>query len=484
MATASGVYSNVRYPFARQPGQCVIVDLSTTYTQDNIEAVCNGITRFSNLLCLMKNGPRRVPHFSILCALTYPEVLLPFIQLNNESHTRIQGAVEELRRLSRETTNHCGASSVKMLEQALREAVNQFHKFKRNDLFFSKLEVTVMCFRPPQTLLALVKTTLTGIDISDIPRVTLFGMAPTGDYPVPDDITLSNDDADLTGILELVSGEVDSVCVEMFLRRLLSDKSTDREHVHLYFNSGLRIKCDLQERVLDPSEFIFSQHFVLSSNADHIKNVQLKAVKPGESVPITQLQIIQQVPSASVCESVLFGHPYVMYNSRCWRMEWNELETNQNRFITFSQYLIDNDVCVVCKNITQQSNKRGRIQLPTALFLIMAAPNPATLLIKSIASGTLLLDCDLPNQQKLELTSLQARAEIINEMSKVERQNTFNPLFVTDVLSASFTNPHNAISTKQPNKTKRSTANQTNKAKAIPLKIKRFLPPRQDRINK
>ena len=42
-----------------------------------------------------------------------------------------------------------------------------------------------------------------------------------------------------------------------------------------------------------------------------------------------------------VCESILFGVPLVVRPTACWKLEWEELETNQQHFTALCKTLQD-----------------------------------------------------------------------------------------------------------------------------------------------
>ena len=47
------------------------------------------------------------------------------------------------------------------------------------------------------------------------------------------------------------------------------------------------------------------------------------------------------VSAEGVCESVLFGLPQVLKPTACWKLDWEDLETNQQLFSALCQHLRD-----------------------------------------------------------------------------------------------------------------------------------------------
>ena len=48
-----------------------------------------------------------------------------------------------------------------------------------------------------------------------------------------------------------------------------------------------------------------------------------------------------------ICESVVYGLPHVVKPTSCWKLEWEELEKNQNLFVGVCSYL-QKEVLILC----------------------------------------------------------------------------------------------------------------------------------------
>lgn len=59
------------------------------------------------------------------------------------------------------------------------------------------------------------------------------------------------------------------------------------------------------------------------------------------AAPVYKLKGVRTVSCNGVCESVLFGTPYIINATYCWKLDWEELENNQLHFQALCHYLRD-----------------------------------------------------------------------------------------------------------------------------------------------
>ncbi len=62
---------------------------------------------------------------------------------------------------------------------------------------------------------------------------------------------------------------------------------------------------------------------------------------PLSSLSVHKLRATALVEAEGVCESVLFGLPQVVKPTACWKLDWEDLEANQQLFCGLCQYLKD-----------------------------------------------------------------------------------------------------------------------------------------------
>ncbi|KAL8206401.1 UNVERIFIED_CONTAM: hypothetical protein K2H54_002282 [Gekko kuhli] len=136
--------------------------------------------------------------------------------------------------------------------------------------------------------------------------------------------------------IDLQAVDDDLVSLETSFKAWLHDCGTDQEHLHLLLPPGtagagpVRVKCDFQERLLDPS--------LLPSAAFHRSPSSMQdATGPfwmaaGHSPAPRRLRAVRALKAEGLCASVLFGLPLVIRPTSCWRLNWDELEANQHSF--------------------------------------------------------------------------------------------------------------------------------------------------------
>lgn len=56
-------------------------------------------------------------------------------------------------------------------------------------------------------------------------------------------------------------------------------------------------------------------------------------------VPLYKLKAVSLVSTDGVCESVLYGDPLIVKPTACWKLDWEELESNQQQFMALCQQL-------------------------------------------------------------------------------------------------------------------------------------------------
>lgn len=66
-----------------------------------------------------------------------------------------------------------------------------------------------------------------------------------------------------------------------------------------------------------------------------------------------KLKAAALVKAEGVCESVLFGLPEVLKPTACWKLDWDDLETNQQLFCALCQHLRDKvEFAVYCRVVS------------------------------------------------------------------------------------------------------------------------------------
>ncbi|XP_075931136.1 meiosis 1 arrest protein [Petromyzon marinus] len=325
----------------------------------------------------------------------------------------------------------------------------------------------------------------------------------------------ATDDGSLSSLIDVQTLEGSTVVLEGFFRSWLHDCETDWEHLHLILPSALSgggimgqkritLKCDIQETILNPPLLPGTTNFTLniegsalkrippmtgkSSSAalvpiHHLKAVStvseegvcesvlyglpliLKAVagfEPSNPCCLAQwlrlckLAILAEVCSTvseeGVCESVLYGLPLILKPTSCWKLDWEELETNRQYFHALSHSLKvrGQQLLASCDSESSGPLRMG----PVRAYYLLLPSGGLSLLIKSIAVAELLLPCDQPLLP--ETPELGALLDIETALSGLEVLHTYNPLHVHSGLSRHHVRPltHGSSGSRAPSGTR------------------------------
>ena len=440
--------NELRFPFSRQPAHCIIVDLTFRLSSESLQEIVTGISNFFSLVCAMSTGSRRVPYFAMFVMTPYSEVVLPFQKIAKSSYTRIESALSDIRKLFTDgTVRTLNKIDRKSLEHCIRDTASQFHKIKQNVSTVTKLELTLMMNRNPEDMKSSIAEALSRVNLTDISHVSGISLVTSLDEGMEgvnsspcimenlDDPTKVNG-LDLNGVLEVTRIDCDFLSIESLMRNWLSDRSIDREHLHILFTKinsekNLLIKCDIRERLIDVTELPHRQCFEISTDiGENFITQAASSTKSARPSLIIVLRAVKRVQSSSICESIVFGKPLLLSSSNCWQMEWDELETNQNHFNALCKSLSDGKEALICENITPSPCRRGvpQIERPRGLFLLMASRSLDSLMLKSISCRELLLSAQIPAQSHWEIVPKSAMDDIERALNFVETEIEFNPL--------------------------------------------------------
>ncbi|XP_013801605.1 meiosis 1 arrest protein isoform X3 [Apteryx mantelli] len=270
---------------SQQPLRILIVDV-TSPSWTNTSSVLS--EALENTLCLACSlaGPCRVPLLSLYVVQNQQECLLPFM-------------ITIL-------TSQSGKEMVKQLEKKLKDV--DLVSLRRLQI----VEVLKRDFLEPE-----------GAEQS-----------MPAEEPGSDDIAILGMDIDVQTVEDNV------ISLEMLFKTWLHDYGTDREQLHLLLPSGgfshaaaaksslMCLKCDLQERLLDPALFSGAADGTMRT-ADMNSLCQMAA---WPATALHKLRVVKALKSEGVCESVLYGLPFIIKPTSCWQLDWDELETNQHSF--------------------------------------------------------------------------------------------------------------------------------------------------------
>ncbi|NXF39496.1 M1AP protein, partial [Nyctibius bracteatus] len=421
----------------QQPSRVLIVDV-TSPSWTNTSSVLS--EALENTLCLACSltGPCRVPLLSLYVVQSQQECLLPFTQVR-ENFARIQACISELRSLPREGCFLLGGHGV---VQAVQDGLQQFKQYSRHTAAGgstnSSVEITILTSQSSKEMVKQLEKKLKDVDLVSLRRIQVIEVLKR-DFLEPEDVEQcmpaeepsSNDIAILGMDIDVQTVEDNVISLEMLFKTWLHDYGTEREHLHLLLPSGglshatapkttlMCLKCDLQERLLNPA--------LLSGTADGtVRAADVNSPCQMAAWPATvlhKLRVVKALKSEGVCESVLYGLPFIIKPTSCWQLDWDELEINQHSFHALCHSLLKRKWMLLAK---REQNTSPNWNITVHSYYVIVPSDSATLLIKAVAIRELLLPSTFP--VLLDEHPEGVHGPIESALNSLEVEVAYNPL--------------------------------------------------------
>ncbi|XP_006151262.1 meiosis 1 arrest protein [Tupaia chinensis] len=438
----TGKGSSIPMELYQQPPRLLIVHIALPSWAGICSNLCEALQNFFSLACSLM-GPSRMSLFSVYVVQNQHECILPFVQVKG-NFARLQACISELRMLQREG---CFRPQDTSLRLAVEDGLQQFKQYCRHvttgaALTYTSMEITVLTSHPGKEVVKQLEEGLKDTDLLRVRRLQVVEITKEileymdSASPVEEP---ANDENSLLGTeIDLQSIDNDVVSMEIFFKAWLHNSGTDQEHIHLLlpsqcFNnvSGLRdntmcLKCDLQERLLSPS--------LLPGTADGFSRMDdpkgdfstLYQMASQPSASRYKLQVIKALKSSGVCESLMYGLPFILRPTSCWQLDWDELETNQQHFHALCHSLMKREWLLLARGEPLSLGHGQRA--PASTFYVIMPSCSLTLLVKAVATRELLLPSPFP---QLSEDPPDDSLRIVESMlDSLELEPTYNPLQV------------------------------------------------------
>ncbi|XP_038649089.1 meiosis 1 arrest protein isoform X4 [Scyliorhinus canicula] len=394
----------------RQPSRILIVDVTPPFWSDICTNLCEALENFFALACSL-GGPPRLPLFSLYVVHNQQECLLPFVQVKG-NFPRLHSCVAELRSMPKEG---CIREKPGSLKHAVEDGLLQFKQYMRHvtvgaSFNSCSVEITVLTSQPGKQVVNQLELGLSETDLVSVRRLQVLHISRCNAVELMDmtwntQSALSGEDnnSDECSILgtdiDLQTVENDTISLDSFFKSWLHNHGTDKEHLHLLLPAVLPssagrtcLKCDVQERLISPA--LLPGPTLLTEKTESLRDYQNtnKATDPG---PLQhKLQVIKALKSDGVCESVFYGLPIIIRPTNCWKLDWDELETNHQSFHALCHTLKKRDWMLLARSEPQVMGPTWSV--PIDSYYIILPSTTMTLLVKPVAVQELLLPCDLP----------------------------------------------------------------------------------------
>ncbi|XP_064005470.1 meiosis 1 arrest protein [Pogoniulus pusillus] len=424
----------------QQPSRILIVDVTSPSWTNTCSVLSEAL---ENTLCLACSltGPCRVPLLSLYLVQNQQECLLPFTQVK-ENFARIQACISELRSLPREGCFLQGAGGV---VQAVQDGLQQFKQYSRHTAAGgstnSYVEITILTGQSSKEMVKQLEKKLKDVDLMSLRRIEVIEVLKR-DFLEPDDVEQcmpaeepSISDFAILGMdIDVQTIEDNVISLEMLFKLWLHDYGTEREHLHLLLPSGgfshasapritlMCLKCDLQERLLDPA--LLSGAVDGSIRATDMTSPGQMAAWPATA--LYKLRVIKALKYEGVCESVLYGLPFIIKPTSCWQLDWDELEINQHSFHALCHSLLERKWMLLARREPQNTSPNWNILVHS--YYVIVPSDSATLLVKAVAVRELLLPSTFPALIGEHAESVSGPIE--RALNSLEVEVAYNPLHV------------------------------------------------------
>ncbi|XP_060043548.1 meiosis 1 arrest protein isoform X2 [Erinaceus europaeus] len=438
LSTATQIY--------QQPPRILIIHITLPSWADICSNLCEALQNFFSLACGLM-GPSRMSLFSLYMVQNQHECILPFVQVKG-NFARLQACISELRMLQREGCFRPQTSSLKM---AVEDGLQQFKQYSRHVttgtvLTYTSPEITILTSQPGKEVVKQLEEGLKDTDLLRVRRLQVVEISKK----VPEDVDSvspveepSNDESSILGTdIDLQTIDNDIISMEIFFKAWLHNSGTDQEHIHLLLplqrfsnSSGGKdnltcLKCDLQERLLSPS--LLPGTADGSLRMDDPKGIfgTLYQLTAQSSACHYKLRVIKALKSSGVCESLTYGLPIILKPTSCWKLDWDELESNQQHFHALCHSLLKREWLLLAKG---ESSKQGHNpREPACTFYVIMPSRSLTLLVKAVATRELLLPSPFPLlSEDPPDDSLKAVESMLDGL---ELESTYNPLQIRNHL--------------------------------------------------
>ncbi|OPJ81214.1 meiosis 1 arrest protein [Patagioenas fasciata monilis] len=417
----------------QQPSRTLIVDATSPSWANTCSVLSEALENTLCLACALA-GPCRVPLLSVYAVQSQQECLLPFTAVR-ESFPRVQACLSELRSLPRDGAFPAGPRGA---ARAAQDALQQFKQHSRHSAH-GALEITILTSQPSKEMVKQLENNLKDVDLMSLRRIQVIEVLKR-DFVEPEAVEQGgpaeepggSDIAILGMDIDVQTIEDNVISLEMLFKTWLHDYGTEREHVHLLLPSGafghatapkpslMCLKCDLQERLLDP--VLLSGAADGTTRAADVGSPCQTAAWP--ATVLHKLRVVKALKAEGVCESVLHGLPLIIRPTSCWQLDWDELEINQHSFHALCHSLLKRKWMLLAKREPQNSSPNWSSVVHP--YYVIVPSDSATLLLKAVATRELLLPATVP--ALLAEHPERARGPVESALNSLEVEVAYNPL--------------------------------------------------------
>jgi len=411
----------------RPIGRVILINLNESASF--LENITTSLTEYF-MLCNNMFGSARIDLFGLYLLHDHVECLIPLQRFKINLHTiikTIQSLQSDKRKLqsSKEDFQETFSAS---LSEACSQLQQIMHNSTKTTDTVSQLDFCLFTTQQQRHIEKPVADSIRFVDSTLIKKVQIVHVN-SNDYGVADmkssDESHSSIDSATTEIIcefvEALYLENSSISFIQHFKSWLKSNGSDDVHLFLDFNQsnedGFQIKCDVIDTLINPVLFNGGNQLLVETEINfQQKSATSVPTSKSRSLPVYSFKSKSLVRLDGICESVLYGLPYIVKPTSCWRLDWEELEKNQNMFMSICSHLQNEQMAVLVEGITRQSINPYYLLLPSS---------GATMLLKSIATRDLMMpyESEIVNSNKISTIN----EDVETQLKKLEVVDSYNP---------------------------------------------------------
>ncbi|XP_015914301.2 meiosis 1 arrest protein isoform X1 [Parasteatoda tepidariorum] len=435
-----------REAFQRQPTYYIFFDLTPPMSISNITTICQ-VLQDTTILVISMKGSSRFSVLGVYVLSGRTKCIFPFQSLK-QNYTKFQFSLECMKSTH---TLFTGSETFETsdLSTCLQHAIQQYETYFQGAVLnkeeWPQLQVVFFTAQPLQRFTKQVKESLQSIELGYIRKVNvimlrnrLFHTSMTSSESKSETQSHSSQnifDNDventINSLLHAIEVDANSYQLENVMKCWLHDCSTDSDHLRIVVDK-YNLRCDLKECFLNIDSFPVHGHFSIAVDSTYSNQVGRANPVSKQNfiskVPVLTLEAVAVVRREGLCESLLFGHPFIATATQCWKLDWDELERCEQEFTAIVNYLYEKNMVLLTKKRINLSGTTDKV-IPAGHFVLFPSKN--ALLVKSVVTQELLLPLTLSDSNAIpeELT-----LEVKESMEKLEKRDVYNPVSVNSGL--------------------------------------------------
>ncbi|KAI6645992.1 hypothetical protein LOD99_13245 [Oopsacas minuta] len=231
------------------------------------------------------------------------------------------------------------------------------------------------------------------------------------------------------GVMRTFSIMADDISLQQYFKNWLTVENSDSVDVTLRIGQ-MTLKCDIRDCMLRTDWLPFQSPFSVTAlhhtnqtNISNMKHYNTQPIQIGASLELDSVCVLEE---NGICESVLFGIPRVLRPTSYWKLDWEDLEDNQERFHAIAQNLSERKQYILVKQSCSIDSKGRR--LPIAHYLVLPCnQSNGRLLIKPVITRELLMENEFETAIR-QIVSKSLMEESNNALDSLSHFKEYNPL--------------------------------------------------------